>query len=196
MTEPERPDRSQDTGNQIASPNADPLPAGAEPSKSDALWQGDDTRCRTVPRCVLDAGKRAKIVALVANGSSRRVAARFVGCSPSTITRTAQRDAEFGEALSRAEEHVEVEALQAIRAAAKKERYWRAAAWLLEHRNPRDYPSRAPGIFRVPEVVAMFVQVFTWVLPTAPDALRGLAMDKLKTLLVNVEASGEPDEQG
>jgi len=45
-------------------------------------------------RDVLDAAKRQKILALVANGSSRRTAARYVGCEPSTIGRTAMRDPE------------------------------------------------------------------------------------------------------
>ena len=43
----------------------------------------------------LDEAKRRKIIALLANGSSRRVAARVVGCAHSTITRTAERDPEF-----------------------------------------------------------------------------------------------------
>ena len=41
---------------------------------------------------VLDPTKRQRIAALLAVGCSRRVAARYVGCSPSTITRTAARD--------------------------------------------------------------------------------------------------------
>jgi len=38
-------------------------------------------------RYLLDESKRRVIIALVTNGSSRRVAARYVGCAPSTITR-------------------------------------------------------------------------------------------------------------
>ena len=43
------------------------------------------------PVC-LDENKRRKIIALLANGSSRRVAARYVGRSPSTIHRTMLRE--------------------------------------------------------------------------------------------------------
>jgi hypothetical protein len=85
---------------------------------------------------VLDETKRRMIIALLMNGSSRRMAAGFVGCAPSTITRTAARDAEFAAQLARAEGNAETEALSLIRKAAHKERYWRAAAWLLERKNP------------------------------------------------------------
>ncbi len=50
---------------------------------------------------VLDETKRKTIIALLANGSSRRMAAGYVGCAPSTITRTAARDPEFAAQLAR-----------------------------------------------------------------------------------------------
>jgi hypothetical protein len=93
---------------------------------------------------VLDETRRRKILALLANGSSRRVAARIAGCSHSTIVRTAQRDPEFAAELDAAEHKCEIEALRQIRTAAQNGRYWRAAAWLLERRNPRDYARRSP----------------------------------------------------
>ena len=49
-------------------PSSEPVPAEPTPS-----------------RPVLDDKKKAKIIALLANGSSRRMAARYVGCAPSTI---------------------------------------------------------------------------------------------------------------
>ena len=88
-------------------------------------------------RTVLDEHKRWKIIALLANGSSRRMAARYVGCAASTITRTAARDPSFAEQVAQAEARTEMDALRAIRIAAQNKRHWRAAAWLLERRNPR-----------------------------------------------------------
>jgi hypothetical protein len=90
-------------------------------------------------REVLDETKRLKIIAIVSNGSSRRTAARYVGCSPGTITRTAARHPEFGVQLARAEESLEIETLKSLRKAAEDPRYWRAAAWLLERQNPQDF---------------------------------------------------------
>ncbi len=88
---------------------------------------------------VLDEDKRRTVIAMVANGSSRRMAAAYIGCAPSTITRTAARDPEFAAQLGRAECNVETEALALIRKAARNECHWRAAAWILERKNPIDF---------------------------------------------------------
>jgi hypothetical protein len=107
----------------------------------------------TPPRAtVLDESKRAIVLGMLANGSSRRIAARVVGCAPSTITRTATRDPEFSLRLARAEQNVEMEALRTLRKAAKKQRYWRAAVWLLERKNPEDFTPR-PATTYSPESV-------------------------------------------
>jgi hypothetical protein len=102
-------------------------------------------------RPVLDDKKKAKIIALITVGASRRMAARYIGCAPSTITRTAARDPEFCEQLATAEQNCDVSTLQAIRVAAGNPRYWRAAAWLLERRNPNDFALRKPEVYTAAE---------------------------------------------
>ncbi len=84
---------------------------------------------------VLDEKKRAKIIALLANGSSRRMAARYVGCAASTIIRTADRDPEFAEQMAAAELNAEVDALRAVRAASRKDRHRRGlvVAGIVQH---------------------------------------------------------------
>lgn len=72
---------------------------------------------------MLDQAKRQKIIALLANGSSRRMAARYVRCSPSTIARTAAADQVFADQLAAAESSAEIDALRAVRAAFRKDRY-------------------------------------------------------------------------
>ena len=94
---------------------------------------------------ILDETKRRKILALLANGSSRRVAARVAGCSHTTIARTARRDPDFAAELDAAEHNAEIEALRQIRKAAKTDRYSCAAAWLLERTNPRDFARLTPA---------------------------------------------------
>jgi hypothetical protein len=119
-------------------------------------------------RRVLDAEKRRQILALVANGSSRRTAARVVGCSHSTIHRAIDRDPDFAEQLARAEHNVEIEALRNLRNAAKKERYWRAAAWLLERTNSDDFAKRKPELYTAPEMAqtaAQFMMLMTSIVP-------------------------------
>jgi hypothetical protein len=98
-------------------------------------------------RTVLDDQKRWRVITMIANGSSRRVAAHYVGCSPATITRTADRDPDFAAQLATAEQNLEIDALRSLRAAARKERYWRAAAWLLERKNHDDFTLPDPELF-------------------------------------------------
>jgi len=64
----------------------------------------------------LDPAKRQRVIALLTIGCSRPVAARHVGCAPSTITRTAARDPAFADQLAQAETNLEVELLDSIRA--------------------------------------------------------------------------------
>jgi hypothetical protein len=67
----------------------------------------------------LDPEKRWKVIALLTNGCSRRSAAKFVGCAPSTITRIALREPDFADQIAVAEQSAEIDAIRAVRAAAK-----------------------------------------------------------------------------
>jgi hypothetical protein len=95
------------------------------------------TKCGRPP--VLDEIKKREIAAIVSMGCSRRTAARYVGCSPSTIQNTADRDETFAEKLERARSQAVVTHVKNINSAAKKAQYWRAAAWALERLCPEDY---------------------------------------------------------
>jgi len=132
-------------------PTPSPEPVPAEPAPS---------------RAVLDDKKRTTIIALLANGFSRRMAAQYVGCASSTITRTAARDPDFRDQLAAAEFNADVGALRALRVAARKPRYWRAAAWLLERRNPNDLAPRKPETYTTDE----FARCIAW-------AMEGVGQD-------------------
>jgi hypothetical protein len=106
------------------------------------------------PREVLDDYKRHTILRMVSTGSSRRTAARRVGCSPSTITRTALRDPDFGEQLAHALQQVERDCLRLIRTAAENGQ-WRATAWLLERTNPDDFAKRPPRMLTPDDVTSL-----------------------------------------
>ncbi|NLE39647.1 MAG: hypothetical protein GX621_16635 [Pirellulaceae bacterium] len=91
---------------------------------------------------MLDDVKKREIIALLSVGSSRRTAASYVGCSPSTIARTALRDERFADELRKAGQATEINCLRNIQDAAKKAQYWRAAAWALERCHPDRYAAR------------------------------------------------------
>jgi len=93
-------------------------------------------------RPVLDDTKQREICAILAVGGTRRLAGRYVGCSGEAIRKSAERDKAFRDALDKAESQHELSELQRIQTAAKKEQYWRAAAWLLERTYPDRYLAR------------------------------------------------------
>jgi len=121
------------------------------------------------PREILDAKKRTKICGLLTLGYSRRMAAEHVGCDPSTITRTAQRDETFRQQLAAAQSDADIDALRLIRRTADQEKYWRAAAWILERRNPDEYGRRAPNSFSGEEVMRILDRVLQVVMPFVPS---------------------------
>ena len=120
------------------------------------------------PREVLDAKKRTKICGLLALGYSQRMAAEFVGCDPSTITRTAKRDEHFCAQLAAAQSDADIDALKIIRRTADQERYWRAAAWILERRNPEEYGRRAPNTFTGEQVMQILQRALEVIMPSVP----------------------------
>ncbi len=139
-------------------------------------------------RGILDATKRQRIIALVANGSSRRKAAKFVGCSPSTITRTAARDPQFAEDLARAEENIEIHMLRALKSAATTDRYWRAAAWLLERTNPEDFGARRPDLYTAAQVLELFAKLLASLHDELAEDRRAEALASLSALLLECES--------
>ena len=128
---------------------------------------------------VLDEEKRRKIIAVLANGSSRRVAANYVGCAPSTITRTTLRDPEFAVAVAEAEQNTEIDSLRRVRNAARNDRYWRAAAWLLERRNPQDFAQRPPHSFTDEQIAQLFLQVTSTFIAKMSDDNFNQALEQL-----------------
>lgn len=93
------------------------------------------------PRVLTDA-KCREVCTLVAAGCGVDGAARHIGCIPKTIRREANRNPKFGTALRQAIKTAELNPLNAVQAAAS--RHWRAAAWLLERTNPKQFARQNP----------------------------------------------------
>lgn len=151
-----------------------------------------DQRQLTVRRNVLDDSKRRQILAIVTNGSSRRVAARIVGCSPSTITRTAERDPEFGQQLALAEHTLELEAMQTLRRVARQDKYWRAALWIAERKNPDDFGFRAPTAISLQETTVLFGQLMETMRDALPYQTRQLLVNRFNELVARYDAQDAP----
>jgi len=142
---------------------------------------------------VLDEIKRREILAILSVGCSRTTAANYVGCSVSTIQNTAERDPKFAEELRRAESRAEITFLQAIQKAARDERHWRAAAWVLERKCPEQYGRRKADtltIGQVKDLLEQFAQAIAEQLP-APKYRKAI-LKQLDRLLANL---GKPPKK-
>ncbi|MEN6459180.1 MAG: hypothetical protein ABFC63_09640 [Thermoguttaceae bacterium] len=117
---------------------------------------------------VLDEAKQREIAAIVSLGCSQATAARYVGCAPSTITRTARRDPAFAERLGRARSNAEMGFVKNIRDAASKEQYWRAAAWALERFFPDEYAQRQPGAITADELAQILRRFAEMIMAQVP----------------------------
>jgi hypothetical protein len=86
---------------------------------------------------ILDEAKRRDVCALLSAGVGLDAAARYAGCSVSTIRREAVRNDQFARDLRASETRSQLDPLKSMRDAARS--HWRAAAWLLERANPRQF---------------------------------------------------------
>jgi len=148
---------------------------------------------------VLDQIKKHEILAIVSMGCSRRTAARYVGCDAKTIRNTADRDPEFADRLCHASQSAEIEYVRNINKAAKKEQYWRAAAWALERLNPEDFAKRSPGKLTPEEMRTLLERLGEILLSEVPVARhRKAAVKRLDRLLAKIEPASEkpPTENG
>lgn len=143
----------------------------------------------------LNAARRAKLISFISHGLSRRVAARVVGCSPAAITRAAARDPDFAAELARAEHYLEIEALKRLRDAAMKEQYWRAAAWLLERKNPDDFARRPNQTYTSEQVVQLFNRVTLILSQEVPEENCRRAIQKLQHILLELDSTAPPPDQ-
>ena len=119
-------------------------------------------------RPALDDGKQREILAILSVGCSQSVAAQYVGCAASTIQRTAERNPKFAEKLGKAKSNAEVGLVKNIRNAAKKEQYWRAAAWALERGFPEKYARRGPDVITAEQLARVLAQFADMIVQQVP----------------------------
>ena len=70
-----------------------------------------------------------------------------------------------------------------IREAARKEQYWRAAAWILERCFPERYAARGPDVITVPQIVQMLTELAAIIVAEIPiDRHRKAVMQRFDQL--------------
>lgn len=131
---------------------------------------------RRGPKPVLDAEKKRQVISIIATGGTRRSAAGFLRCSPSTITRTAERDPLFAEKLAQVERSQEIFSARTVTRVCQEDRYWRAAAWVLERRLPEVYAKPLPGKYSARDLL----QIIGEILEAIQDDLTAQQHDRLR----------------
>jgi hypothetical protein len=136
-----------------------------------------------MPQSKLDPKKRGEICGVLAMGGSRAVAARYAGCSASTIYRTAKKDRQFASELRQAEGRAEVLQLKNITDAARNKQYWRAAAWMLERRFPNRYAPRKPRMATIEQFAQVLDSFIDLIVSEISDAsLRERILNRLREI--------------
>ena len=108
---------------------------------------------------ILTEKQKLEIIAIITVGCTRYTAAKYVGCRPIDIRHEIGRNRDFAHQLAQAEEAAEVYYMQQIKSAAKKEQYWRAAAWVLERRNPNRYAARGANTITFDQLSRLITQI-------------------------------------
>ena len=137
-----------------------------------------------VPVAVLDEFRRGRVCGMISLGTTRREAARAVGCHAATISRTAQRDAEFARQLADAETLAQVRPLKAMYEATT--RSWRAAAWLLERTQPEQFARRPVGSYTRRDVREVVDRLLEFTLPHVADSMQTAVCDLADDLVQQV----------
>lgn len=103
--------------------------------------------------------QKDEILAIITIGGSRQTAARYAGCTPGQIQSCARSDTEFATQLRHAQEQAEITSLRHLSEAAKQERYWKAAAWILERKNPEEFRLRPPNVLTPAQLRGVVVKL-------------------------------------
>jgi hypothetical protein len=141
---------------------------------------------------ILDDVKRREIVAILSVGGTRRMASLYVGCSTSTIQAAALRDPDFAESLRRAEQQAQIAPLRRILEAAQDPKQWRAAAWLLERKNPEEFAARRPNVVPLEKLGALVADLVEAVTVDLPDRYRKSVVKRAMTLAQTLGRQGDP----
>jgi hypothetical protein len=114
------------------------------------------------------------------------MAARYVGCHPETIRKTALRDPEFAEQIRKAEVNSEIVLLRSIQTASQDVKQWRASAWALERLFPERYGRRSPCTITVEQLTELIRQLGTIVVSEIPvKQYRERILARLAELIVS-----------
>jgi hypothetical protein len=124
--------------------------------------------------------ERELALALLSVGVSRESASRSIGYPSMAVDDLFHSDESFAKSVLKAEEESEQYYLSRIREASQDPRGWRAAAWMLERRQPERYGINKPDLL-TEESIKKFMEYFGLVLfeEVADISLRVRILDRM-----------------
>jgi hypothetical protein len=123
----------------LCGPDLPPPPAPKRRKRPEA----EKPRKRRGRPLIFDEIKRAEFLAMVKSGSTIRHAARRVGVDPGSVRNACKSDPLFADRVARAEQERDTFFIRRIQNAGEKS--WRAAAWILERAEPKEFSLRQKG---------------------------------------------------
>jgi hypothetical protein len=117
----------------------------------------------------LDEIKRREIIATINAGCGLETAAHYAGVSPRTVHRELRRNKDYWDQYRKAELDSRLEPLDTMNRAVKES--WRAAAWMLERKSPRDFAKVHPRMIDPLDLEAAMGQIYDAVFRSIRDPL-------------------------
>ena len=129
--------------------------------------------------------------AMVAMGCDHEMGAKALGVTPEELDDLLSRDPQFAQELWQAEGQAEFHHMRTLHAAAKDEKYWRAATWWLERRAKR-YASRPRTPQLSPALLDQYLETLAEILleEVRDPAVQRRVLARLADLLTEDSGTG------
>jgi hypothetical protein len=117
----------------------------------------------------MSRAERLGILAALALGASRIGAVKSVGQTAAWLRRQVAQDKKFAKEVELAEGQAETFLLDRLRESARDTQGWRAAAWLLERRNPEAFGRKSVGVYTDTDVQKFITEVLRAIVEEVRD---------------------------
>lgn len=135
------------------------------------------------PRAMTEAAQK-KFCGLISLGYDLYLAAEYIGCSPITVRREANRNPEFENDWRMAEARLYVEPLIALKDAARSN--WRAASWFVERTLPQKFGKQDSRLLDSATYLSMLNETLDCVFSVVTDPATKKKISRRLHMLVSV----------
>lgn len=147
------------------------------------------------PRFFASEENRKLVLDVLATGGSRNDAAKMAGTTRQTIGNEVRANPEFAAAIDAAEVHGKVSLIERVFNASEDD--WKAAAWMLERKYPKEFGKRAPDAISSEELASIVGRVVAVLLSGVPKRYHVKVQADIDGLLASLSSyRADREEQG